>query len=364
MIHFVYVFPPTVLGLRRLGGLSAQVEERLGATSPRRHRPRMPRQSPIAAPRSISVHLFRFLSSKEPTAAYDWQERARCRYGRDDIVLGHPSRDEQSVMQRVMRDQHPCRVKALIFPVHHAMPEYIMPFAPLVERADVVFGIMGQYWYDTIDESPVASWKPKLVRLDMAIDLQEYPLVKRRYNPQGRRGYLYIGRNSPEKGPAVLAQTLAAVGSYPKGWIGPGPDIPGVPRIAQSMRMTPAAVAKLAETFDFFVNTSVSDANPTTILEAMAWGFPVACTPQSGYYRMPSIVSLDIHDINYNALVLRELQFADEEQLLDVARINRHLIETHYTWERFCATVWNGLQGLGGGDRADAEGLYDRRFGP
>jgi glycosyltransferase involved in cell wall biosynthesis len=202
---------------------------------------------------------------------------------------------------------------------------------------------MGPYWYDTLENSAFASWKSKIVRLDMAVDATLFPRLKKRFNPPGQRGFLYIGSNRPEKGCDVLSRTMGHMPESRCGWIGGGADIPGVHRLSSDRELTEDYMSGVAEDFDIFVNTSVSDANPTTILEAMAWGFPVACTPQSGYYKMPSLVPLSTSDVEGNARALQRLQYAEEAELRSLADANRRLIETTYTWERFCSTVWDHI---------------------
>jgi glycosyltransferase involved in cell wall biosynthesis len=58
---------------------------------------------------------------------------------------------------------------------------------------------------------------------------------------------------------------------------------------------------------------------------------------------MPSIVPLSATDIAANVAALEELQHAPEERLRELSRANRALVETQYTWERFCGTVWGEL---------------------
>jgi glycosyltransferase involved in cell wall biosynthesis len=200
---------------------------------------------------------------------------------------------------------------------------------------------MGPFWYDTLPQSPFADWQPKIIRLDMAVDTQQYLRAKMQFNAPGKRGYLYIGSNRPEKGCEVLARTMAGLQDYRCSWVGDGPEIASMRRLHRRVELTPELVAQLARDHDIFVNTSVSDANPTTILEAMAWGFPVACTPQSGYYRMPSLISLSTTDISANIEKLRQLQEAPEATLSRVAETNLKLVRTDYTWHRFCDSVWN-----------------------
>ncbi len=299
---------------------------------------------PMPAPYSITVNLHRYLAARHVVRLYDWRETGSIALHPDDILIGHPHPNTQTIVQQTLRSGAPCRLKALLFPIHHAMPEFNEYALPLLERADVVLGIMGPYWYDTMESSFLAQWKKKIVRLDLAVNAVEYPLVKRRFNAPGKRGYLYIGNNRPEKGIEALSATLEGLEKYPRGWVGGGPDIPHATRIAGYRLLTPEFITGLAEQYDVFLNTSVSDANPATILEAMAWGFPVACTPESGYYNMPSIVPLSTTNIDANVATLEELQHAPEERLRELSRANRALVETQYTWEKFCGSVWSQLE--------------------
>jgi len=347
-VHFAYAVPP--LRYRSTGiwakprRLAEKAGMRLGVEPSYRRGLSEVHVRPLRAPFSITCHLSRFLSQRIPTLVYDWGERVCPPVEPDDIVLGHPHSDPATVIQRVFRSEVKCRAKALIFPIHHGIPSISTFVVPLVERAAVVFGIMGQFWHETIGNSHYAVGKEKIVRVDMAVDAEEYPLVKTSFNPPGQRGYLYIGANRPEKGIEVMSRTMSRMQGFPRGWIGRGEEIPGMQRLAEHVDLTPEFVRGLAQRYDFFVNTSVSDANPTTILEAMAWGFPVACTPESGYHKMPTIMTLSTSDIEGNVRALLELQHAPEERLREIGAANRRLVEEHYTWERFCSTVWAGLE--------------------
>lgn len=347
-IHFVY--PKPRVEPRSRGGVARAIERRARAVWDRVNAPEYrngniptgPR--PLPAPYSITVRLYRYLRERRETWLYDWQERGIIELAEDDILIGHPHPDPKTLVQQTLMSGARCRLKALMFPIHHALPEISAFTLPLLDRADVVLGIMGPYWWDTLGESHFAPWKERIMRLDLAVDTTEYPLVKRRFNAPGKRGILYIGRNGPGKGCAILGKTIDRLPGIERGWIGPGAEIPGVPRISAWAEFTPDYVAGLAETYDFFVNMSDSDPNPTTILEAMAWGFPVACTPESGYYNMPTIVPLSTTDIDANVAALEELQHAPEERLCELSRANRGLVERQYTWERFCGTVWGALE--------------------
>ena len=346
MIHFVYAVPPPQVGasvtmLKTYSWLS-----KAGIQLPHWYRhgwmPGLP--NPLQAPWTITKNLFTYLRRYTRVKLYDWDEYGQIQCGPRDIILGHPHSDPQTIIQQTVLASPRCRLKALLFPMHHAMPTISQFTLPLIKKADKVLGIMGPYWRDRLDQSHFAPWKHKITSLDMAIDVREYPFVKKQFNPPGRRGYLYIGGNRPEKGCDVLSATMKQLNGFRRGWIGGGEEILNVPRLAPYASLTPQFVSSLANEYDFFVNTSVSDANPTTILEAMAWGFPVACTPQSGYYNMSTVTTLNTTDIEDNVKKLLDLQYAPEERLQQMSREARRLVETHYTWEHFCSSVWRELE--------------------
>ena len=348
MIHFIYRVPPSSNRfIRKLERWQWKIIQKLNYPIPTswRRGGNFAYEEALRAPYSITVNLYRYLAQRTDTRLYDLFEPGGLRYHKHDIILGHPWTNANSITNQAIANPAPCHLKALIFPIHHGIPEINHYARPLVERADILFGIMGPYWYDTIHISEFANWKPKLVRLDMAIDSHAFPLVKTQFNPPGKRGYLYIGRNSPEKGPDVLSQTMAGLLEYPRGWIGTGEEIANIEREGAFTSLTPDYVKSLASKYDFFVNTSVSDANPTTILEAMSWGFPVACTPQSGYYKIPTIIELSTTDITANIKRLLELQYCPEDELHTLAQENRSLAEQQYTWDHFCALVWQHISG-------------------
>ena len=310
---------------------------------------------PIRSPYENTKNLYCALSKKVPTALYHLTERVCCKFKPDDIFIGHPffphhkrgyGVTELSAEEAVRPNKF-----ALICPLHsdisfqtaHINKDFLNDVDNLMPHTDILFAIMGQYWWDQWDSSPFVHWKSKMVRLDMAIDVERYPRVKTHFNKPGCRGYLYIGMNDPMKGPDLLSQLMGRLGDYPSGWIGNGPEIQHVPRICGGRHLTPEFMAKMADKYDFFVSPSKADPNPTTILESMAWGFPVACTPQSGYYETSYRANIYWEDIDKSVSVLRQLQYASEGELIQMADEARRVVETHYTWEKFTNTVIHHL---------------------
>jgi glycosyltransferase involved in cell wall biosynthesis len=344
MIHFVYALPtsPTVGGwIRQRAVLAAQ---RVGlplSYAGRRDRVRT-ESWPARAPTSITANVYRALSERAPTRLYDVREHTLIRGGPGDVLIGHYlAGDPAGVWQRSCRDGR-FALRIAMNPLHHHMPDVCGELDSYVPMVDRIFGIMGPYWYDTWRESALAHWFPKIVPFDMAIDIAAYPRLKPGFNPPGRRRFLYIGWAGAQKGTHLLSILFGLAKTHRCIAVGPATAVPNVecrPRVL----FTQAYLQRLAAECDFLLVPGVSDANPTVVLEAMAWGFPVACTPQSGYYNMPEILPLSITDMRHNLALLDMLQEASERDLLARAEAGRALVAARYTWDRFVETLCGAL---------------------
>lgn len=301
----------------------------------------------VRAPETIANHLFRHFEKIYSVEYADWASTTIPQIGPDDIVLGHPHPNSQTIIQRIFKESN-VKNKFLIFPFHHGIPGIVSPYINMVLKAIKYFSITGQYWYDTIDNSEFAVLKDNMVRVDMAIDSSRFQVKKTHYNPPGKRTFFYLGHDAPEKGVKHLAQIIRDCGAklIYAGQIGDskplfdGLDVDFIGYINLDIN----SQQWIVENCDFFINASVSDANPTTILEMSALGLPVVCTPQSGYVRQDLVYSLRLNDHEYNTAVLNALQQADETSLLErSSRINR-IVEEEYTWEKFIHTISDEIE--------------------
>jgi glycosyltransferase involved in cell wall biosynthesis len=237
---------------------------------------------------------------------------------------------------------------ATIHPLHTADPQHNMPFDEISTKADKIFSICGPYWYDTIDNTPFRHWKPKITRLDMAVDGNHFPYLRTRFNEPGKRKLVYIGSNMPMKNVGYLYNIMQLMPDVRLHWYGgdgghPLAKLPNVD-VTGWVRLTPDMAAQIVNECDIFVNVSNSDANPTTLLEAMAWGIITACTKESGYWKDPLFTELYLNDPAMTVQAIRGLLEAPGEELMQRAAAGRAAIETKYTWDLFCRTIWNELE--------------------
>lgn len=298
---------------------------------------------PERAPVTITARLYQALRARAPTRLYDWTERVRVEAGPGDVLVGHPfPGDDGRAWNRACLEAG-AGVRVALLPLSHRMAEANAFLDPFVPHVDAILGIMGPYWWDTWRQGPFAHWAGKLTPVDMAIDVARFPRVKRRFNPPGRRTFVYLGGEGAQKGTHLLSILFGLARRHRCVWIGNGRPVPNVEHRGFA-ELTPDYVRRLAEECDVLVTMGVSDANPTTILEAMAWGLPVACTPESGYHRMPELAALSTTDMAHNLAVLDRLQDAPEQALAAQADAARRRVEADFGWDRLLATVLGGIE--------------------
>lgn len=346
-IHFVYSVPRSSRLLRR--GVDKAIT--LSRVVPPLYRTgndlMIPWRKPIRAPHSISYNLLHALKEHGQVRYYSLYEERTIKLRESDILIGVPAQEpgtmpwqapnEHTIMTRTLRANPGHKNSYIIMPYSNE-PHFVRWADELVRtHGQKLLLLAGKIWFDRWNESPWSNFPiEKKVRLDMGIDAEDYPTVKRRFNPKGKRGYLYIGHTSWYKNISQLEKIAAAMPQHHFGHVGLG-RIKGWEQIADFADLDTHFMSKLADRYDCFVNVS-SDAQVTTVLEQMCFGFFVACTPESGY-DYPSLMPLSMTDTVHNVQQLTAFQDTDESVLLQTTAANRHIAETNHTWKQFSDAV-------------------------
>lgn len=312
-----------------------------------------PNGDSINSPYCITRNVYHFFAQKcreLPNLSltyHNWTDGGQIQSGPDDIIIGHPNYDINTIIQRSFRDSK-CRAKFTIHPIHTRMVEDNMPFDNLTKAADKFFGICGPYWYDTMQDTPFAHWKEKMVRLDMAVDQNHFPYLKKRINQVQERRFLYIGSDTKHKNLGYLRQIMEKLPERELYWFGgysehPLAKLPNV-RVTGSVILNAEMGQGICNACDMMINVSSSDANPTTLLETSAWGLPVACTAGSGYYGGEQFYEIPENNVDAAVNVLRNL-ISMPEDILDKRRMaNINLIDDRHTWPIFCNKIWDVIK--------------------
>jgi len=314
----------------------------------------------IHAPQTKSNRLFRFLQQRVNVRYYDWADKTSpVDVKPNDVILGHPHPEKGTIIRRLFEKE--CAGKYLIWPFHTQIPEINRYAKDVAEIADKLLLVCGPYWTETIEQTEYSNWKNKIVRLDNAIDAKVFPLLKKIFNPVGNRGLFVFGRSGPEKGTTQLFKLLGkttypvvVAGGYSESDLQIIRSRPNTHILGPIGWRNPETTTFILNTCDFFVNMSVSDASPSTLLECMALGLIPITTPQCGYY-YPSFFLLSLSQEEQNLQVLQKAQQTDHERLRILQAENRKIIEHNHNWEKFCETVWKHIKPIIRTNRGDEQ---------
>lgn len=297
----------------------------------------------IGCPDAIGRNLAARLRDRYEVRQYDWDDVRLIRPGPDDVIVGHPHPAPWTVFRTSSAMRGWKRVIALC-PYAHGDPAYVAFLDRVIGRCDLYLAITGSYWYRTAIQSRFAHWVPKMVQVDLAVDRQDFPRLKTRFNTAGRRRFVYIGNTQRPKNTGYLVELARRMPGTTFSWIGRGETpLDGLRALGYQDFRTEAARRLVAE-HDFLVTVGSSDANPATILEAMSWGLIPVCSKESGYDGHPGIVNVPLGDPEAAVSVLRRLQDAPDGELEAIRSASEVELERHFNWDRFASQVVDAIE--------------------
>jgi glycosyltransferase involved in cell wall biosynthesis len=301
-----------------------------------------PHGSSISAPRSIGRILAERMRAHYDVHQYWWDEIRVIRPDPGDVLLGHPHPAPWTVFRRSARQQGWHRIIAL-WPFKTEPGE--VAFADgVLSRCDLNLAISGDFWFESLEDSLLSHWAPKMRRIDMAVDRSDFPVIKTEFNPPGSRRFLYIGGRSWSKNTDYLEEIAARMPSGMLSWMGAGRKaIRGVNWLGYH-DFSASEAQRLVAAHDFMITVGRADANPTTVLEAMAWGLVPVCTPTSGYVGYPGIVNVPVDDAARALDVLQRLQASPDGFLREMQAANWEALDATFSWERFAGQVLEAVR--------------------
>ena len=200
-----------------------------------------------------------------------------------------------------------------------------------------MIAITGLVWMKDFAAGPTSKLTKHFLRLDMGIEVKDYPRVKTVFNPAGKRKFLYIGHTADYKNTRIIERIAATLPHFEGGHIGFG-SIAGWKQLGSQLDLTPETMREIGEEYDIFVSVSTGDAQATTILEQICFGLAVASTPETGY-TFESLYRLDSRDLDHNVKVLSEMRIASEGELLKHCEDNLRYAAEFHNWKDFADRV-------------------------
>lgn len=304
-----------------------------------------PHENKASCPDAIGHHLAAALSRRYRVLLHEWRSFSRIHPGPNDVLIGHACPLYMTLFRRSYRANGWKRV-LLMSPYCHRYDHPNAYNESIIRHCDLYLTITGNYWFEDVSKSGFAHWLPKMRHLDLAVDREDFPVLKKAFNLPGERKFLFIGREGwtgRYKNVFYLMELAAAMPEASFGWIGTASDRGNIQGLGCHDFRTGESRRLVAE-YDFMLTVGQADANPATILEAMAWGLIPVCTPQSGYSGYEGIVNIPLAPTGDAVRILRALQGAPESALRAKQQDNWRLLDDHFNWERFAAQVVEAIE--------------------
>ena len=302
---------------------------------------------PLNSPYSLAWNVGRFLRQKAAEIGYAFQyvnldDTTPRTFDPLDIVIGHCWWDGGFMDQALNAG---IKAKFIIQPYSAGMvsdPDIPMVL-DLFSKADHLFLVCGEYWFETMHSTPYARLKANATRIDMAVSPAIHPMLKTRWNKKGQRAICVIGNDIPVKGFKNVAE-MARMAGIRLGHFGSARDgtFDHVPQMTLhgGMLFTPDNIKALCDQYDALCVIALADANPTVLLEAGAWGLAVYTNLQSGYLPYRPFQELRLNDDKFNIDQMRLFQQMDEYDLRRESARLRDVIEQDYNFTVMCNAIW------------------------
>ena len=300
-----------------------------------------PHGSRISCPDAIGRNVGQRLRDSFEVFQYNWNDIGVIHPGADDILIGHPHPAPWTIFRRSARVKGWKRI--LMISPYDSDGNQVAYLESVLPHCDQYLAITGNYWFSGVQNSGFSHWLPKMIHVDLAVDRNDFPLVKKIFNPPGQRRFVYIGHTGLSKNTAYLSKIARLIPDIEIAWIGSGRVIHGLVSLG-FMDFSTEMARQLISSYDFMITVGDKDANPATILETMAWGLIPICTPQSGYVNYPGIVNIPLGDAEEVAKILYQLQGMPETQLLEMQAANLEMLDRHFNWDRLAGQVIRAIR--------------------
>jgi glycosyltransferase involved in cell wall biosynthesis len=312
-----------------------------------------PHKNSISAPNVIGFKLAEELRKYFDVVTYNWDSVRMITPKAGDVLIGHPHPFPFTIFRRSVEQSGWAR-KIIMAPFNADWNQsgFIDNF---IDKCDLFLAITGDYWFERIASAKASRWLPKMVQLNLAVDRKQFPNLKESFNPAGNRKFIYIGNDHPGKNLPYLREIASQLGSYEFAWAGRGGPCPELKSLGYVDFSLPES-RRLISGYDFMITVGSADANPTTILEALAWGLIPVCTPTSGYQNEFGIVNIPLNDVNKACAMIEELQAMDLNELGQICDAGKRLLTEKYNWQIFFDKVLNAI------NRKDSPLISDRKF--
>jgi len=297
----------------------------------------------VSTPHAIGRELFKRLERDFPAVMHDPSSSAEIDPAPGDILLGHPSFDSNDLFHRSLKKQGWAKT-IVIHPFCPADPDSYAHLGFIVPKCDAFLAITGRVWIDRLPQTIFREWAGKIIHLDLAIERIHFPALRAtEVALPGERRFLFVGNHPHYKNVPFLNRLAASLPDIEFHRAGP------LKRRFRSLKQhgpmdfANETALRFAAGFDFMLTPSEKDANPTTILEAMALGLLPVAPEGSGYYAQDGVLQISGHDLTAAAETIRRLQTMSAGEIMQRRQENWQRLDDYYNWDRFYGVVKQAL---------------------
>jgi hypothetical protein len=292
-----------------------------------------------SAPWSIGNNLYKALKKIDTVKVYQWTSYEKIVPKKGDILIGHAHPNPFTVFRRSL-DNSNWRKKILIQPFN-SDPLQMSYLYSFINDCDLFFAITGKFWFDNLKKTIFKSWKKKMLRLDMAINLLDYQNIKKKFNKKFQRKFIYIGNEIKFNNYTKNTAYLKDIANTYKPSLFSTAGNKKIDRIKHYgwLNFHEKKGKEIIKKHDFLIMASKHDANPTVILEAMAWGIIPLVTKECGYYKNKGIYNMPLNNLKETINIIKKLQAIKDQDLKKVQRYNYLEVKNKYTWKIFTNKV-------------------------
>jgi len=286
-------------------------------------------------PWSIGNNISLALQDKYKIKNYNWTSIEKINPKKGDILIGHCHPNPFTVFRRSIKNKN--WKKKIIIQPYNEDPKQMSHLYDVITECDVFLAICGEYWYNRISKSRFKSWKKKITQIDLGLDVLLYPKIKKKFNKINQRKFLYIGNDYPfnnyAKNLTYLKKISQSVGENNFATIG-NKSIGKIKHYGWLNLQNKKNLNKIKK-YDFLIQTSNYDANPSTVLESMSWGLIPVITPQCGYKKEKSIFNIPLNKVSKVCDIVDKLQHVSDQKLKKLQLENWKILKNFYNWAKF-----------------------------
>ena len=286
-------------------------------------------------PWSIGNNIFHALKYKYKVKTYVWTSIDKISPQNGDVLIGHAHPNPLTIFRRSVKSRN--WFKKILIQPYNEDPLLISHLYNLLPLCDYFIGICGSYWMKRLSKSYFKTWKKKFIQIDLGLNKKNYPFIKKKFNNKNKRKFIYIGNdyayNNYAKNTQYLKKISQKIGLKKFGTA-------GNKKIGQInhhgwLNFQNKKSLSILRKYDFMIQTSKNDANPSTVLESISWGLIPIITKECGYENLNKKTYIPLNSINKATDKLNALQKLGNKELEKIQIQNYKILEKKYNWKKF-----------------------------